>query len=104
MKEGGDFEVLSNDLPRDMLEGNSDNDVFPGDSPKEISEETPAKIDAQFSNSVFVLDISETDADWVDFAYLSSIPTSTMVNQGSPAILSMDDTDDGKNRPSSRSL
>ena len=53
------------------------------------SEKPTPKTDPQYSNSVFVLDIQETEADWVDFAYLSSIPTSTMVNQGSPAIISI---------------
>ncbi len=64
--------------------------LFAACSP-EISEETPPKIDAQFSNSVFVLDLSETEADWVDFAYLATTPTSTLVNQGNPAIVSIDD-------------
>ena len=49
------------------------------------------QFDSQFSNAVFILDITETDADWVDFAYLSAIPTSTIVNQGSPALLSLGD-------------
>ena len=49
------------------------------------------QIDNQFNHSVFILDVSETDGDWIDFAFLSAIPTSTIVNQGSPAILSIDD-------------
>ena len=55
------------------------------------SDDTLPEISAEFSNSVFVLDIQETEADWVDFAYLAATPTSTIVNQGSPAIVSMDD-------------
>lgn len=49
------------------------------------------QIDTQFGKSVFLLNIPETEASWIDFAFLSAIPTSTIVNQGSPAVISMND-------------
>ena len=56
----------------------------------EKSTPTP-QVDTQFNDSVFILNVSETDASWVDFAYLSSIPTSAIVNHGNPAVVSIDE-------------
>ena len=38
-----------------------------------------AQINTEFTDSVFILDIAETEEDWLDFAYLSAIPTSTIL-------------------------
>ena len=42
-------------------------------------------VDEAFSDSVFVLNVAESTADWVDFAYLAATPTSAIVNQGAQA-------------------
>ena len=51
-------------------------------------------VDEAFSDSVFVLNVAESTADWVDFAYLAATPTSAIVNQGSPAIVAISDSDE----------
>lgn len=44
--------------------------------------------------SIFVLEVSQSDADWRDFAYLAAIPASAQANGGSPAVLALADASD----------
>ncbi|MGB0639527.1 MAG: C25 family cysteine peptidase, partial [Myxococcota bacterium] len=43
--------------------------------------------------SVFMLEVSTTDADWRDLAYLATIPASTHTNDGTPAVLAVENID-----------
>lgn len=40
--------------------------------------------------SVFMLEVSTTDADWRDLAFLATIPASTHINDGRPAVLAVE--------------
>ena len=44
--------------------------------------------------SLFMLELSATEADWRDLAYLAAIPASAHLNQGAPAVVAVVDYDD----------
>ena len=57
-----------------------------GPEPEPEPEPIPTRAD-----HVFLLEMSSTEANWMDFAYLATIPASSHLNGGRPAVLGVHD-------------
>ena len=71
------------------------NDTASSDDSGEPDDDTGEPIDPEPPEfaSVFVIEGSNTDADWRDMAFLAAVPASSEFNGGAPAVLMAENTD-----------
>lgn len=53
----------------------------------------PGASTSPYASSVFLLEVSDTEASWEDLAYLAAVPTSTHITEGTPTVLAVADVD-----------